>query len=138
MESLEKEKSTADLNKQIAEIQREEYNENGSDRQEKNMQTCVNDIGSYRRGGSEIKRIRKCNISVQINSKITEINGQLDEINSDLEKYKLSKEYQQITSPVDGYVNSIAVNTVGRAGELVEEELVTMVPENAEPEWFVT
>lgn len=133
LESLEKEKSTADLNKQIAEIQREEYNENGSDRQKRMQELTVNQYQEAIEEADLKIKDAKMQYSVQINSKITEINGQLDEINSDLEKYKLSKEYQQITSPVDGYVNSIAVNTVGQAVSYAEE-LVTIVPENAEPE----
>lgn len=133
LESLEKEKSTADLNKQIAEIQREEYNENGSDRQKRMQELTVNQYPEAIEEADLKIKDAKMQYSVQINSKITEINGQLDEINSDLEKYKLSKEYQQITSPVDGYVNSIAVNTVGQAVSSAEE-LVTIVPENAEPE----
>lgn len=133
LESLEKEKSTADLNKQIAEIQREEYNENGSDRQKRMQKLTVNQYQEAIEEADLKIKDAKMQYSVQINSKITEINGQLDEINSDLEKYKLSKEYQQITSPVDGYVNSIAVNTVGQAVSSAEE-LVTIVPENAEPE----
>lgn len=133
LESLEKEKSTADLNKQIAEIQREEYNENGSDRQKRMQELTVNQYQEAIEEADLKIKDAKMQYSVQINSKITEINGQLDEINSDLEKYKLSKEYQQITSPVDGYVNSIAVNTVGQAVSSAEE-LVTIVPENAEPE----
>ena len=130
LESLEKEKSTADLNKQIAEIQREEYNENGSDRQKRMQELTVNQYQEAIEEADLKIKDAKMQYSVQINSKITEINGQLDEINSDLEKYKLSKEYQQITSPVDGYVNSIAVNTVGQAVSSAEE----LVPENAEPE----
>ena len=133
LESLEKEKSTADLNKQIADIQREEYNENGSDRQKRMQELTVNQYQEAIEEADLKIKDAKMQYSVQINSKITEINGQLDEINSDLEKYKLSKEYQQITSPVDGYVNSIAVNTVGQAVSSAEE-LVTIVPENAEPE----
>lgn len=133
LESLEKEKSTADLNKQIAEIQREEYNENGSDRQKRMQELTVNQYQEAIEEADLKIKDAKMQYSVQINSKITEINGQLDEINSDLEKYKLSKEYQQITSPVDGYVNSIAVNIVGQAVSSAEE-LVTIVPENAEPE----
>ena len=133
LESLEKEKSTADLNKQIAEIQREEYNENGSDRQKRMQELTVNQYQEAIEEADLKIKDAKMQYSVQINSKITEINGQLDEINSDLEKYKLSKEYQQITSPVDGYVNSIAVNTVGQAVSSAEE-LITIVPENAEPE----
>ncbi len=133
LESLEKEKSTADLNKQIAEIQREEYNENGSDRQKRMQELTVNQYQEAIEEADLKIKDAKMQYSVQINSKITEINGQIDEINSDLEKYKLSKEYQQITSPVDGYVNSIAVNTVGQAVSSAEE-LVTIVPENAEPE----
>ena len=133
LESLEKEKSTADLNKQIAEIQLEEYNENGSDRQKRMQELTVNQYQEAIEEADLKIKDAKMQYSVQINSKITEINGQIDEINSDLEKYKLSKEYQQITSPVDGYVNSIAVNTVGQAVSSAEE-LVTIVPENAEPE----
>lgn len=103
LESLKKEKNTADLNKQIAEIQRDEYNENGSDRQKRMQELTVDQYQTALEEADLKIKDAKTQYSVQINSKIIEINGQLDEINSDLEKYKLSKEYQQITSPVDGY-----------------------------------
>ena len=71
----------------------------------------------------------KTQYSAQINSQLSQISSQLDEIEANLEKYRLSKEYQNITSPVDGYVNSIAVNTLGETVTSAQD-LVTIVPDN--------
>ncbi len=71
----------------------------------------------------------KTQYSANVNSQISQINSQLDEINNSLEKYRLSKEYQKITAPVSGYVNSISVNTIGETVTSAEQ-LVTIVPDN--------
>lgn len=127
--NLEKEKSNADLNHQIAQIQLEEYKSYGSKRQ-REMQELVVQQNALAMEQAEIKiNDTKTQYSAQINSQLSQISSQLDEIEANLEKYRLSKEYQNITSPVDGYVNSIAVNTLGETVTSAQD-LVTIVPDN--------
>lgn len=71
----------------------------------------------------------KAQYSSQVNSNISEIGSKLDEIETNLEKYRLSTEYQSITAPVSGYVNSIGVNTLGETVTSAQQ-LVTIVPDN--------
>ena len=127
--NLEKEKSNADLNHQIAKIQLEEYKSYGSKRQ-REMQELVVQQNALAMEQADIKiNDTKTQYSAQINSQLSQISSQLDEIEANLEKYRLSKEYQNITSPVDGYVNSIAVNTLGETVTSAQD-LVTIVPDN--------
>lgn len=129
LSNLEKEKSDAELNQQIGQLQLEEYQENGTERQAKS-QELTNQQYALAVEQAELKiKDTETQYSSQINSKLSEIGSQLDEINTNLEKYKLSKEYQNITAPVNGYVNSIAVNTIGETVTSAEQ-LVTIVPDN--------
>lgn len=127
--NLEKEKSNADLNQQIAQIQLEEYQENGTERQVKSQELAVQQYALALEQTDLKISDTKTQYSANVNSQISQINSQLDEINNSLEKYKLSKEYQKITAPVSGYVNSISVNTLGETVTSVEQ-LVTIVPDN--------
>lgn len=129
LSNLEKEKSTAELNQQIGELQLEEYQNNGTTRQAQS-QELSNQQYALAIEQAELKiNDTKTQYSAQINSKLSEISSQLDEINSNLEKYRLSKEYQNITAPVSGYVNSLSVNTIGETVASAEQ-LVTIVPDN--------
>lgn len=127
--NLEKEKSNADLNHQIAQIQLEEYKSSGTRRQ-REMQELVVQQNALAMEQADIKiNDTKTQYSAQINSQLSQISSQLDEIEANLEKYRLSKEYQNITAPVSGYVNSIAVNTLGETVTSAQD-LVTIVPDN--------
>lgn len=129
LSNLEKEKSNAELNQQIGELQLEEYQESGTSRKEES-QELSNQQYALAVEQAELKiKDTKTQYSAQINSKLSEISSQLDEINTNLEKYRLSKEYQNITAPVNGYVNSVAVNTIGETVTSAEQ-LVTIVPDN--------
>lgn len=129
LSNLEKEKSNAELNQQIGELQLEEYQESGTSRQEES-QELSNQQYALAVEQAELKiKDTKTQYSTQINSKLSEISSQLDEINTNLEKYRLSKEYQNITAPVNGYVNSVAVNTIGETVTSAQE-LITIVPDN--------
>ena len=68
-----------------------------------------------------------------MNSNISDINSKIDEINTNLEKYRLSKEYQNIIAPVSGHVNSVGVNTLGETVTSAQQ-LVTIVPNNTPDE----
>lgn len=127
--NLEKEKSNADLNQQMAQIQLEEYQENGTERQAKSQEILIQQYALALEQTDLKISDTKTQYSANINLQISQINGQLDEINNSLEKYRLSKEYQKITAPVSGYVNSISVNTIGETVTSAEQ-LVTIVPDN--------
>ena len=129
LDNLEKEKSNADLNHQIAKIQLEEYKSSGTRRQ-REMQELVVKQNALAIEQADLKITdTKTQYSAQINSQLSQISSQLDEIEANLEKYRLSKEYQNITSPVDGYVNSVAVNTLGETVTSAQD-MVTIVPVN--------
>ena len=115
LDNLEKDKENADLNHQIAQIQLEEYEANGTER-EAEMQELMVQQYELAKDQADVKiKDTKTQYSSQVNSKISEISGQLDEIETNLEKYSLSKDYQYITAPVSGHINSINVNTIGAA-----------------------
>lgn len=129
LDNLEKDKENADLNHQIAQIQLEEYEANGTER-EAEMQELMVQQYELAKAQADVKiKDTKTQYSSQVNSKISEISGQLDEIETNLEKYSLSKDYQYITAPVSGHINSINVNTIG-AAVTSAQELVTIVPDN--------
>lgn len=129
LENLEKEKSNADLNQQIAQIQLEEYQANGTARQRQMQELAVQQYALAVEQTDLKISDTKTQYNAQINSKISEIESQITEIETSLEKYRLSKEYQNITAPVNGYINSIAVNTIGEAVTSAEQ-LITIVPDN--------
>ncbi len=129
LDNLEKDKENADLNHQIAQIQLEEYEANGTER-EAEMQELMVQQYELAKDQADVKiKDTKTQYSSQVNSKLSEISGQLDEIETNLEKYSLSKDYQYITAPVSGHINSINVNTIG-AAVTSAQELVTIVPDN--------
>lgn len=133
LESLEKDKVNANLNLQIAEIQLEQYKENGTSRQIKSQELMVQQYTLALEQADVKIKDTKTQYSMQINSKLGEIGSQLGEIVFSLEKYALSKDYQHITAPVSGYVNNIAVNTIGETITSAQE-LITIVPIDAEME----
>ncbi len=136
LSNLEKEKSTAELNQQIAKIQFEEYTENGTQRQRDTQELLIQQyILAIEQINLQISDT-KTQYSVQINSAISELENQIKEIDTQLEKYRISKEYQQITAPVSGYINSIAVNTIGEP-VVSAQELVTIIPDDTPLEMVV-
>ena len=131
--NLEKEKSNADLNQQIGQLQLEEYQANGTER-EAESQKLINQQYALAVEQADLQiNDTKTQYSAQINSKISENDTQLIEIESNLEKYQLSIAYQDITAPVSGYVNSISVNTIGETVTSAQE-LVTIVPDDTSVE----
>ncbi|WP_296580032.1 HlyD family efflux transporter periplasmic adaptor subunit [Ruminococcus sp.] len=57
----------------------------------------------------------------------------MSQINSELEKYELSKNNQQIKAPVNGYINSISVNSIGE-NVTAAQQVITIVPAGADVE----
>lgn len=128
--NLENEKKSAEINRDIAQLQLEQYQSTGgTERQIKAQELSVQqyalavDNADLQISNTEVQ------YSSQLNSNISEIGSKLDEIETNLEKYRLSTEYQNITAPVSGYVNSIGVNTLGETVTSAQQ-LVTIVPDN--------
>ncbi len=128
--NLENEKSSAEINHEIAKLQLEQYQDTGgTERQIKAQELTVEQHAlTVENADLQISGI-KAQYSSQINSNISEVNNKLDEIETNLEKYRLSTEYQNITAPVSGYVNSVGVNTLGETVTSAQQ-LVTIVPDN--------
>lgn len=127
--NYENEKSAAEINKEIAELQLEQYRSSGTARQIKAQELSVQQYALAVENAELQISNAKAQYSSQVNSKISEINKALDEIHANLEKYRLSTEYQRITAPVSGYVNSVGVNTLGETVTSAQQ-LVTIVPDN--------
>lgn len=127
---LENEKKSAEINRDIAQLQLEQYQSTGgTERQIKAQELSIQQYAlEVDNAEFQISNI-KAQYSSQVNSNISEIGSKLNEINANLEKYRLSTEYQNITAPVSGYVNSIGVNTLGETVTSAQQ-LVTLVPDN--------
>lgn len=125
--NLELQRSNAELNRQIAEVRLEQYRISGTQKQRQEQELVIE------QSSLSIEQIdlqlqdAKIQYSAQIYSKLAEISSQMDEIANNLEKYELSKESQQLSAPVSGYVNSIDVNTVGET-VAAGQDLITIVP----------
>lgn len=127
--NYENEKSVAGINREIAELQLEQYRSTGTERQIKTQELSIRQYTlAMENAELQISNV-KAQYSSQVNSNISEINNKLDEIHDNLEKYRLSTGYQIITAPVSGYVNSIGVNTPGETVTSAQQ-LVTIVPDN--------
>ena len=125
----EKQKSNAELSQQIAQIQLDEYNANGTQRQRQSQELVVQQASlAVEKAALDIENC-KSQYAANISSKAAEIDSKLQEIDSSIEKYNLSKDYQNITAPVSGYVNSIAVNTLG-VSVTQGQQLITIVPDD--------
>lgn len=128
--SLENEKKSAEINKDIAQLQLEQYQSTGgTERQIKAQELSVQQYALAVENAELQISNTKTQYSSQINANVSEIGSKLDEIDANLEKYRLSTEYQNITAPVSGYVNSIGVNTLGETVTSAQQ-LVTIVPDN--------
>lgn len=126
---LEQDKTNADLNIQIAQLQLDEYQKNGTKRQQQSQELLIQQYELALEKAELDITDTKTQYSAQINSKLSELDGQLAEIKANLEKYALSLKYQQIIAPVSGYVNTINVNTLGETVTSAQE-LVTIVPKD--------
>ena len=127
--NYENEKSSAEINREIAEIQLEQYRISGSERQIRTQELSVRQYALEVENAALQISNAKSQYAAQVNSNLSEINHTLDEIGANLEKYRLSTEYQIITAPVGGYVNSVGVNTLGETVTSAQQ-LVTIVPDN--------
>ena len=126
---LESTKENAGLTRDIAQIKYDDYNTNPAisvaefNAQELVLKQAENE---YLQAEMNIYNAQT-SYSEQINSSISEINSRLKQAESELEKYQLSLEYQKITAPVTGYINSIAVNNIGETVTSAQQ-VATIVP----------
>lgn len=128
--AFENEKKSAEINRDIAQLQLEQYQSSEATELQIKAQELLVQQYALEMDNAELQISNtKTQYSSQINSNISEIGSKLDEIDANLEKYRLSTEYQNITAPVSGYVNSIGVNTLGETVTSAQQ-LVTIVPDN--------
>ena len=133
LDGLEKDKLSADLNRQIAQLQMEQYEEQGIESEVKRLELLAQQYSiSVEQIDLNISET-KTQYDMQLNQQLVQIEAKLNEIKVALEKYEISKLNQQITAPVSGHVNSIAVTNSG-APVSAMQELVTIVPDNSSME----
>lgn len=126
---LESTKENAGLTRDIAQIKRDDYNvDSNVSMAEFNAQELVLKQAENEFIQAELNVLKaQTSYSEQINSNISDINSKLKQAESELEKYQLSLEYQKITAPVNGYINSIAVNNIGETVTSAQQ-IATIVP----------
>ena len=126
---LESAKENAGLTRDIAQIKRDDYNvDSNNSMAEFNAQELVLKQAENEFIQAELNVLKaQTSYSEQINSSISDINSKLKQAESELEKYQLSLEYQKITAPVNGYINSIAVNNIGETVTSAQQ-IATIVP----------
>lgn len=126
---LESTKENAGLTRDIAQIKYDDYNTNPAiSMAEFNVQELVLKQAENEYLQAEMNILNaQTSYSEQINFNISDINSKLKQAESELEKYQLSLGYQKITAPVNGYINSIAVNNIGETVTSAQQ-IVTIVP----------
>lgn len=127
LQNLEKEKSVADINQQIAQLQLEELKKSGTSGQVESQELLILQYELAVEEADIKLSDAQAQYQIQLNSKLTEIAQTLEEIHLQLEKAGIQNSYQKIVSPVNGYINSIDVNTLG-AAVTSGQKLVTIVP----------
>ncbi len=135
LSTLESEKENAALNRDIANIKLEEYSRNDEVSQaEYDAQKLVvkQTENAFIQAETNVLKAQTT-YSEQVNSNISEINGKLSQIEADLNKYNLSISNQKIVAPVNGYINSIAVNNIGET-VTAAQQVVTIVPADSDVE----
>lgn len=129
---LEGEKKNAELTREIAQIKYDDYKVNPAiSEAEYNAQELVlkQAENEYLKAETNILNAQT-SYSEQINASLSDISGKLKQAESEMEKYRLSLEYQKITAPVNGYINSISVNNIGET-VTAAQQVITLVPADA-------
>ena len=135
LSTLESEKENAALNRDIANIKLEEYSRNDEVSQaEYDAQKLVvkQTENAFIQAETNVLKAQTT-YSEQVNANISEINGKLSQIEADLNKYNLSISNQKIVAPVNGYINSIAVNNISET-VTAAQQVVTIVPADSDVE----
>ena len=129
LDVLEGELETAKLNKEMADIQLEEYKSSGTSRQRESQELKIKQC-ELAVTEAELKIDNaKSKYVTGINQQLSEIKTKLAETEADIEKYELASDGQMITAPVSGYINSIDVNTPGQYAA-AGTQLITIVPDD--------
>ncbi len=129
LSTLESVKENAGLNRDIAKIKLEEYRVNAAISQadfDAQILVVKQTENEYIQAETNLLKAQ-ISYSEQINASLSEINGSLSQIEAQIEKYQLSIEYQKITAPVNGYINSISVNNIGET-VTTAQQVITIVP----------
>lgn len=127
LDGLEKDKLSADLNRQMAQLQMEQYEEQGIESEVKRLELLVQQYAiSIEQAELDVSDT-KTQYSIQLNQQLVQIDAKLEEIETTLEKYMISKIDQQVIAPVSGYVNHVGVVNVGEPVSAMQE-LITIVP----------
>lgn len=130
LDVLEGELETAKLNKEMADIQLEEYKSSGTSRQRESQELKIKQ-SELAVTEAELKIDNaKSKYITGINQQLSELRTKLAETEANIEKYELAESGQMITAPVSGYVNSIDVNTIGQY-TAAGTQLITIVPDGA-------
>ena len=130
LDVLEGELETAKLNKEMADIQLEEYKASGTSRQRESQELKIKQ-SELAVTEAELKIDNaKSKYITGINQQLSEIKTKLAETEADIEKYELASDGQMITAPASGYINSIDVNTPGQYAA-AGTQLITIVPDDA-------
>ena len=130
LDVLEGELETAKLNKEMADIQLEEYKSSGKSRQRESQELKIKQC-ELAVDEAELKIDNaKSKYITGINQQLSNMKTKLVETEADIEKYELASDGQMITAPVSGYINSIDVNTPGQYAA-AGTQLITIVPDDA-------
>jgi multidrug resistance efflux pump len=132
LDILESTKENVGLTRDIAKIKYDDYNTNPAiSKAEFNAQELVLKQAENEYLQAELNILNaQTSYSEKINSSISDINSKLKQADTELEKYQFSLEYQKIIAPVNGYINSIAVNNVGETVTSAQQ-IITIVPADA-------
>lgn len=133
VDNLKSEKASNELSKQMAQMTLDDYTKNELEKQAKKQEMIVQQYDI------EIEKLdiqisnTESQFSAKVNSTIYEIDTKIEELDSSIEKLNLAKEYQVITAPVSGYINSINVK---KSGETVNasQEVVSILPSDTDYE----
>lgn len=132
LDILESTKENAGLTRDIAQIKYDDYSTNPAiSVADFNAQKLILQQAEDEYLQAELNILNaQTSYSEQINSSISDINGRLNQAETELEKYQLSLKYQKNTAPVNGYINSIAVNNIGETVTSAQQ-IITIVPADA-------
>lgn len=130
---LKKDKQANELSKQIAQLQADEYRNEGKERLAQAQELAIQQYDlEIEQLDIQIKD-QKIQFNAQIRSKIVEVEKELTEIELQLEKYDYSKGVQIITAPYNGYISSMQALNCGDPVSAAQD-LAVIVPADAENE----
>ena len=127
VDNLKNEKASNELSKQMAQMTLEDYKENELEKQVKKQEMIIQQYDiEISKLDIQISSVES-QFSAKVNSTMYEIETQIADMDTNIGKLELAKEYQVITAPVNGYINSLSVKTEGE-NVGVSQELANIVP----------